>query len=444
MKDEVIPLLQEMIRNRCVNPPGNEMKSIRTIERYLSSYGIDSEIFESATDRGNLLTTIKGTGDGPSLMFGPGHVDVVPVENEDEWTVPPFEGAIKDGCVWGRGALDMLYIVACQTVVFAHLHKEGFKPKGDLKLLVVADEEVGGGLGANWMLQNHPEKVKVDYLVTEAGGDPVGPNRLSFIYGEKGTAWTRMKFKGMEGHGSAPYKSNNAVVKMAEAIQRVKEYQPPRDTSFTKPFLKAIGFGGITLALLNQPRTLGFMLNMMTKHNRGSAAFIQALSQMTWSPNVCRGGVKTNTIPGSASLDIDVRILPGQDEEYVREHFRKALGPLAKEVEIERLKPEEGGALTMGSLSDTISPFVDLMESIVKEIRGSEYMIVPMLSPGATDCRFFRKAWSTQAYGFSVHDGSLDLSTLQSLFHGTDERIPIGTLEMTGKGYMELARRFLS
>jgi len=293
-------------------------------------------------------------------------------------------------------------------------------------------------------VQNHTEKVKVDYLVTEAGGDPVGPNRLSFIYGEKGTAWTRMKFKGMEGHGSAPYKSNNAVVKMAEAIQRVKEYQPPRDTSFTKPFLKAIGFGGVTLALLNQPRTLGFMLNMMAKRSRGSAAFIQALSQMTWSPNVCGGGVKTNTIPGSASLDIDVRILPGQDEEYVREHFRKALGPLAKEVEIERLKPEEGGALTMGSLSDTISPFVDLMESIVKEIRGSEYMIVPMLSPGATDCRFFRKAWSTQAYGFSVHDGSLDLSTLQSLFHGIDERIPIGTLEMTGKGYMELARRFLS
>ncbi|MHA1942803.1 MAG: M20/M25/M40 family metallo-hydrolase [Candidatus Thorarchaeota archaeon] len=444
MKDEIIPLIQEMIRNRCVNPPGNEIKSIRTIERYLSSFGIESEVFESAPDRGNLLATIKGSGEGPSLMFGPGHVDVVPVENEDEWTVPPFEGAIKDGCVWGRGALDMLYIVACQAAVFAHLHAESFKPKGDLKFLVVSDEEIGGELGANWMVQNHPEKVKVDYLVTEAGGDPIGPNRVSFIYGEKGTAWTRMRFKGVERHGSAPFRSNNAVVKMAKAIQRVKEYQPPRDTSITKPFLKALGIGGVTLALFNQPRTFGFILNRLAKRSIGNAALIHSLSQMTWSPNVCRGGAKTNTVPGTASLDIDVRILPGQDEDYVLKHFRKALGPLADDVQIERMEAEEGGVFTMGSLSAVTSLFVELMESIVKEVRGSEFTIVPMVSPGATDCRFFRKAWNTQAYGFSIHDGSMDMGTLQSLFHGTDERIPIGTLEMTAKGYMELAKRFLS
>ena len=253
-----------------------------------------------------------------------------------------------------------------------------------------------------------------------------------------------MRFKGVERHGSAPFRSNNAVVKMAKAIQRVKEYQPPRDTSITKPFLKAMGIGGVTLALFNQPRTFGFILNRMAKRSRGNAAFIHSLSQMTWSPNVCRGGAKTNTVPGTASLDIDVRILPGQDEDYVRKHFRKALGPLADAVEIERMKAEEGGVFTMGSLSDATSLFVELMESIVKEVRGSEFTIVPMVSPGATDCRFFRKAWNTQAYGFSIHDGSMDMGTLQSLFHGTDERIPIGTLEMTAKGYMELAKRFLS
>ncbi|MHA2025582.1 MAG: M20/M25/M40 family metallo-hydrolase [Candidatus Thorarchaeota archaeon] len=444
MLDEIVSLIQEMIQNRCVNPPGNEMKSIRTIEKYLSSFGVESEVFEPTPDRGNLFATIKGTENGPSLMLGPGHVDVVPVENEDEWTVPPFEGSIKDGCIWGRGALDMLYIVACQAAVFAHLHSEGYKPKGDLKLLVVADEEIGGGLGANWMVQNHPEKVKVDYLVTEAGGDPIAANRLSFIYGEKGTAWTRMKFKGVERHGSAPYRSDNAVVKMADAIRRIREYQPPRDTSITGPFLKAMGISGVILALFNQPRTFGFMLNRMAKRSVGNAAFIHSLSQMTWSPNVSRGGVKTNTVPGSASLDIDVRILPGQDEEYVRRHFRMALGSLAEDVDIEQLSPEEGGTFTMGSLSDVNSPLVRVMESIVKEIRGSDYSLVPMVSPGATDCRFFRKAWGTQAYGFSIHDGSLDMATLQSMFHGTDERIPIGTLEMTAKGYMELVKRFLS
>jgi acetylornithine deacetylase/succinyl-diaminopimelate desuccinylase-like protein len=220
MIDESTSLMQEMIRNRCVNPPGNEMKSIRTIERFLSSYGVESEVFESASNRGNLLAVIEGTRERPSLMLGPGHVDVVPVENEDEWTVPPFEGRVQDGCIWGRGAIDMLYIVAAQTVVFAHLYSEGFKPKGDLKLLVVSDEEVGGELGANWMVQNHPEKVKVDYLITEAGGEPIGPNRLSYIYGEKGTAWTRMRFKGEERHGQHP---SSLTMQLSQWLKRYRD-----------------------------------------------------------------------------------------------------------------------------------------------------------------------------------------------------------------------------
>lgn len=205
-----------------------------------------------------------------------------------------------------------------------------------------------------------------------------------------------------------------------------------------------MGIRGITLALLNHPSTLGFMLNRLAKRSMGYAAFIHSLSQMTWSPNVCKGGAKINTVPGSASLDIDVRILPGQDEEYVRKHFRKALGSLADDVEIERIKADEGGSFIMGSLSDANSTLVELMESIVKEIRGPEFTLVPMVSPGATDCRFFRQSWNTQAYGFSIHDGSLDMATLLSLFHGTDERVPINTLEMTAKGYMKLARRFLA
>jgi acetylornithine deacetylase/succinyl-diaminopimelate desuccinylase-like protein len=377
-------------------------------------------------------------------MLGPGHVDVVPVENEDEWTVPPFDGVVKDGCIWGRGALDMLYIVASQAVVFAHLYSEGFKPKGDLKLLVVADEEIGGELGANWMVQNHPEKVKVDYLVTEAGGEPMGPNRMTYFYGEKGTAWTRMRFKGKERHGSAPFKSNNAVVTMAKAIQRISEYQPPRETSIIKPLLKARGVGGFTRALMNQPRLLGFILNQLVKRNKGDATFIHSLSQMTWSPNVCQGGAKTNTVAGAAHLDIDVRVLPSQDEEYVKEHFRKALGPIVDDIEFERMKPEEGGTFTAGTLSDANSPLVELMSSIVRNLKGPEFTLVPVVSPGATDCRFFRAAWDTQAYGFAIHDDTFDLATLLGLFHGTDERVPIGTVELTAKGYMELAKKFLS
>ncbi|MBD3158036.1 MAG: M20/M25/M40 family metallo-hydrolase, partial [Candidatus Lokiarchaeota archaeon] len=217
LREESIELIQELVKNKCVNPPGNEMKSIKSVNRYLQSYGIETEIFETDTNRGNLLCTIEGTGQGPSLMLGPAHVDVVPVEDPSKWEVPPFSGKIEDGCIWGRGTLDMLYIVATQAAVFAHLYDEGFQPKGDLKFLVVSDEEAAGQYGAGYMVKNHPDKVKVDYLITETGGHPIGENRFVFAYGEKGATWLRLNFKGEEQHGSMPFKSENAVVKMAEA-----------------------------------------------------------------------------------------------------------------------------------------------------------------------------------------------------------------------------------
>ena len=443
MLDEITDLMQEMIRNKCINPPGNEMKSIRTVERYLSSYGIESEIFESAPERGNLLAEMKGAGDHPSFMFGPAHVDVVPVENEKDWKVPPFEGTIKDGCIWGRGSLDMLYIVASQTVVFAKLHEEGFKPKGDLKLCIVADEESSGNYGANWLVRNHPDKVKVDYLITEAGGDPIGPNRLTYVYGEKGTAWTRLRFQGEESHGSAPYNSNNAVVKMAKAIQLVSEYQPPRYTHLLKPFIKALGIGTISRSLMGNTRTLGFMFGQLSKRKRKDASFLNTMTQMTISPNVCEGGAKVNTIPGQAHLDVDVRTLPGQDEEYVDSQFRTALKTMIDEVSIERLPVELGGGFNPGNISKMRSPLVEIMESVVRELRGEEMILVPMVSPGATDSRFFRRAFGTNAYGFSIHDGSLTIGEIMAMFHGTDERVPLETLKLTSKGYMDIVRKLL-
>ena len=443
MLDEITDLMQEMIRNKCINPPGNEMKSIRTVERYLSSYGIESDVFESAPERGNLLAELKGTGNHPSFMLGPAHVDVVPVENEKDWTIPPFEGAIKDECIWGRGALDMLYIVASQCVVFAKLHAEGFKPKGNLKLCIVADEESSGNYGANWLVQNHPEKVKVDYLITEAGGDPISQNRITYVYGEKGTAWTRLRFQGDESHGSTPYNSNNAVVKMAEAIQRISEYQPPRQTSLLKPFIKALGLGSITRALMGNTHTLGFMFRQLSKRNRKDAAFLNTMTQMTLSPNVCQGGAKINTIPGQAFVDIDVRTLPGQDEEYVLDQFRRALSRMVEDVSIESVPSELGGGFNPGNISEMRTPLVEIMESVVRNLRGPDMIMVPMVSPGATDSRFFRRAFGTNAYGFSIHDGSLGVGELMAMFHGTDERVPLETLKLTSKGYMEIVRKML-
>ncbi|MDF1541124.1 MAG: M20/M25/M40 family metallo-hydrolase, partial [Candidatus Thorarchaeota archaeon] len=309
MLKEAKALLIEMIRNKCVNPPGGEMRNINTVRKYLDSYGIESEVFESAPERGNLLAEIKGTGEGPSLMFGPSHVDVVPVNNPETWSNPPFEGIEKDGCIWGRGALDMLFFVASQSVVFARLHKEGFRPKGSLKLLIVADEEAGGTHGTNWMVVNHPEKVKVDYLITEQGGEPVAEKRMTYWYAEKGMAWLRLRFKGEEQHGSTPYGSDNAVVNMAEAVQRLAKYQPPRDTQYIRPILEGVGVSAMIKRLAGNTKTLPKLLSTLVKSNPGMAKLMHALSQMTISPNMVKGGTKVNVIPGEAILDVDIRLL---------------------------------------------------------------------------------------------------------------------------------------
>ncbi|MFO7837375.1 MAG: M20/M25/M40 family metallo-hydrolase [Candidatus Thorarchaeota archaeon] len=444
LRDESAELIQELVKNRCVNPPGNEMKSIKSVNRYLESYGVETEIFESDTNRGNLLCTIEGTGEGPSLMFGPAHVDVVPVEDTSKWEVPPFSGKIKDDCIWGRGTLDMLYIVATQAVVFAHLCDGGFQLKGDLKFLVVSDEEAAGQYGAGYMVKNHTDKVKVDYLITETGGHPIAQDRFVYAYGEKGATWLRLKFEGEEQHGSMPFKSENAVVKMADAIRRLRDYQPPLTTEYINVLVENMPVGSTQKWLLRRKTLLPRLIEMISKDNLAQAKILHALSRMTLSPDLCEGGTKVNVVAGKAHVDVDIRTLPGQDAEYVREHLRNALGPLAAETDIGPLPKEAGSEPSYGNASDVQSPLVKQMGQSMKELKGDNSKLVPMLMPGVTDCRFFRNRFGTQAYGFSLFDDTLEMGQLLGLIHGTNERVPLGSVELTAQAYMHVARGFLS
>ncbi|MHA1958643.1 MAG: M20/M25/M40 family metallo-hydrolase [Candidatus Thorarchaeota archaeon] len=440
MRDEIVGLIQECVRNKCVNPPGGELRSIKTVEKYLSSFGVETEVFESDSERGNLYAEIKGSGEGPSLMFGPSHVDVVPVGDPTKWEVPPFDGVVRDGFIWGRGTLDMLFIVACQCAVFAHLSNEGFKPKGDFKLLVVSDEEAGGEFGASWMIERHPDKVKVDYLITEAGGYQIASNRFAYNYGEKGATMLKMHFKGAEQHGSMPYGAKNAVVEMATAVQRLMSYQPPIETSFLQDFVGSLDVTGTQKWMMTKKRLVPMVIRMAAKRSLAQAKIIHSLSQMTISPNVCQGGTKINTVAGSAHLEVDIRTLPGQDHEYVMSYLARALGRLAL---LEKIEPT-GSIQSVGNSSAVQSPLVDTMSVVLKEVMGNEANLVPMIMFGATDCRFFRKRWSTEAYGFSLFDDRLDAETIATLAHGDNERVSLGTLDLTSKIYLEIARKFLS
>jgi acetylornithine deacetylase/succinyl-diaminopimelate desuccinylase-like protein len=439
--NETISLLCELIQNKCVNPPGNEMKSIETLKRVLHEHGVESQVFESAPSRGNLVAKIPGAGSGPRLMFGPSHVDVVPVENVDTWSEDPFSGVVKDGYVWGRGALDMLFIVASQVQAFIRLHEEGFQPKGDLILFVVSDEEAGGGLGAEWMVRNHPELVKTDYAVTEAGGLSIAPGKVLFMNGEKGVARKRISFRGKAGHGSMPRGSDNAVVKLSEAVTRLSKYDAPTTTKYLSQLADGLGLGSLPRLMLTNPLLLPFTLSRLRSREPIMAMLIHGLSRMTMSPNIVHGGVKVNVIPENAYVDLDIRTLPGQDEEYVMSQLRQALGPLATEAIIEDPSGAERGFMSHGSASPSRSEFVDAMERAVrKEIPNCS--LVSLIMPGASDSRFIR-GHGGEAYGFSLFDPATPASQLTDLAHGANERVSVKTLDLSQRVYYHLAKDFL-
>jgi acetylornithine deacetylase/succinyl-diaminopimelate desuccinylase-like protein len=439
--EEATQLLITCVKNKCINPPGDELKTIRVLEKYLKDRNVPCQVLESAPNRGNLIAEIKGTGERPSLMFGPSHVDVVPIGTESAWEVDPFAGIIKDDQVWGRGTTDMLFIVVTQIQAFAKLYQEDFKPKGDLKLCIVADEEVGGALGTKWLVKNHPDFMKVDYALGEAGGIPIAPGKLLLVIGEKGAGWKRISFKGTSSHGSMPYKTDNAVVKAGIAAGRLAKYNPPLRTEYLKYMSKGMGLNFLTSIMLGNRFLIPIAMKMAYKQNPVMGRLLHALSRMTISPNIIKGGTKTNVVAGEAHIDVDIRTLPGQDDAYVIKHLRKAMGSLGDEAIIEQPSGDVAFFSSIGTASDPETEiFPHMRKAVEKYYPNVEF--VPLVMAGATDLRYIREL-GTHAYGFSLFPEDTPMNTMANLPHGPNERISIKTLEYTYHAYYNVAKSFL-
>ena len=208
-----------MIRIDTTNPPGNEVAAAEYLAGTLEKEGFKCELLESKPGRGNVITRLKGSGEKPSVLLL-SHLDVV-AANPKEWSVDPFDGVVKDGFVWGRGALDMKSLTALEVMVMKLLKRHNVKLKGDVILAATADEEKGGNLGAGWITQNHPEKLKADYVINEGGGLAVpmgGKNMFTIQTAEKGMLWFKIKAKGTPGHGSIPGAADNAIMRMNKVV----------------------------------------------------------------------------------------------------------------------------------------------------------------------------------------------------------------------------------
>ena len=437
---EVAELLQQMIRNACVNDgtpgSGQEHRNAEVLQAVLDRPGLDLEIHEPLPGRSSLVARIEGRRPGAPSLALLGHTDVVPA-NGDDWRHDPFGGELIDGEVWGRGAVDMLNLTASMAVAVGHLADEGYRPEGDLLFIGVADEEALGSHGAQWMTEHIAEEVGCDYLITEAGGFPMGsPDgvRLPVITGEKGAFWCTMTVRGTPGHASQPLRTDNALVKAAEVVRRLAEHDTPADIHEAwRRFVEGIGLPDeFTVALLDPDRIGEFCDTLPLV---GLARQAHACTHTTMAPTIMHGGTKLNVIPDRVELQVDIRVLPGWDQAAVEAMIADALGDLADDVEVSW----ESTDTATSSLADT--PLWDALERVAR-VSYPNARCVPFLTVGATDARFFRRLGAV-AYGFGLFSERLTFEQYAAMFHGVDERVDVASLGLSAALWDGLARQSL-
>ena len=394
LTDATAELLQTLIRNACVNDgtpgSGQESRNADVLQAYVEGPGVLIERWEPTPGRASFVARLEGRdASAPSLCLM-GHTDVVPVHAEG-WSRDPF-GAERvrnaDGVeeIWGRGAVDMLNLTASMAVAFKDLAERGIRPQGDLLFFAVADEEAGSAQGARWVAAHHPDAIRCDYVLTESGGlhdgRPEAPS-IGVTVGEKGVAWRRLRVRGTPGHGSMPFRIDNALVKAAAVIQRLAEYRPaPRFHELWPARVASLNVPDELKEALLDPARIDAVLAELP--NAAAAAHLHACTHTTFSPNLIDGGVmKTNVIPDSVTIDVDVRTLPGEGTAEVEAHLRTALGDLADHVEVEILLDDPA------STSRTDTPLWDALQRAVN-VPFPGATLAPQFSVGFTDARVFR------------------------------------------------------
>ena len=439
MSTDVTTLLQTLIQNKCVNDgtvdSGHEYRSVKTL---LDFFGVDGEVFEPHPGRQSLIYRIPGTNsEAPSLALVP-HLDVVPVD-ESGWTQDPFGAEIIDGLVYGRGAVDMLNVTAAMAVAARPYIIGDLIPEGDLVFAAVADEEGGGRHGAQPLVEQRWDLVKVDFLLTEVAYPPLAHTVEPVIpvaIGEKGAFWSALKATGTPGHGSAPYGSDNALKKMVTALDGI--FNTPAPVSITPEwtaFVSALAFDDKVKAALTDPDQVDDAIDELAVSDPLFARYAHAITHLTISPNMLDAGMKANIVAAEAEASVDIRALPGMDRGFVDSHLMKAMGSARDEVEIVPIQDKESTISTIGN------PLWDAIADSVHDLEGHRNLL-PSLMNVATDARFWRPK-GTVAYGVGRFDDRMSFSEMLALFHGHDERVSVESVRRTTELYDQVLRRFL-
>jgi acetylornithine deacetylase/succinyl-diaminopimelate desuccinylase-like protein len=430
---EAEELLGRLIRFNTVNPPGEERAAQEYLAEHLSAAGFECELLGAEPGRPNLVARLRpATAEpGPRLCYL-GHVDTV-LADPGEWSHDPWSGELADGFLWGRGALDMKSQVAAEVAAAASLARSGWRPAaGELLVVTVVDEETGGALGAQWLTETHPEKVRCEMLVNEGGGgcfEYAGQRRYGVCCAEKGVFRFTITTDGVAGHASMPGIGENALLKMAPVLERLASRQPSyRLTDEPRAFLRGIG---------EDPDDPQGSVERLRAADARLATMFEPMFGVTFTPTRIRASEKVNVIPSRAELKIDCRVPPGLGEREVREGIAEVLGDEAEEGwRIEFTERVAGNGSPMNSrLMETIS------EWVAERDPGAQ--VVPVILPGFTDSRHFRAAFpECVAYGFFPHRHQGLVQTAR-LIHSADERIDVRDLALATELYRDLAVRTL-
>jgi acetylornithine deacetylase/succinyl-diaminopimelate desuccinylase-like protein len=423
LRDEVAELLRELIRLDTVNPPGNETAAAELLRDYLAESGVKAELYAKVPERANLVARLPGRGDGPSLLLL-SHTDTV-VAHASEWQVDPWSGDLRDGEIWGRGALDMKSEVAASAVTIASLSREGFEPSGDLIFVAAADEEVGNGFGLPWLCREHPDAVRTDYALNEGAGERIQfGGRVFYLCStaEKMSSPFRLRVHGRAGHASMPGIADNALAKAAPLIDRLAAYRPELQLGpETGAFIQA--FAGQEL----EP---GEALRRARGIDPLAAELLEPLLSLTLSPTMISASERRNVIPSVCEVVVDCRLLPEQTQAEVEPVLRRVLGE--GDYELEWL---EGHGGTRSSFE---TPLWDAVAGFVAEVEPSA-VLVPISVAGFTDSHWLRESFGTVAYGFFPMC-AMDPQLAARLVHSADERIRVDDLELGLACFRHVAR----
>ena len=415
-QDEVVDLCRELIRIDTSNygdhsGPG-ERAAAEYVAEKLAEVGLEPKIFESHPGRASTVARIEGEDPSRPALLIHGHTDVVPA-NADDWTRHPFSGEVADGCVWGRGAVDMKDMDAMTLAVVRDRMRSGRKPPRDIVLAFLADEEAGGTYGARHLVDHHPDLFEgVTEAIGEVGGFSYTVNENLRFYlietAEKGMHWMRLTVDGTAGHGSMTNK-DNAITELTEAVGRLGRYEfPVRVTKSVRGFLDELSDAfGTELDPEDMEETLARL--------GGIAKMIGTTLRNTAQPTMLGAGYKINVIPGQATAHIDGRFLPGYEDEF-RDDLARILGPRVKREIMHSDKALETGF--DGALVDAIQDALKAEDPIARA--------VPYMLSGGTDAKSFSDL-GIRCFGFAPLQLPPELD-FAGMFHGVDERVPVDGL----------------